>query len=121
MSILNEHLLFGKCPALNYYTMSDAEDDYLSDKFLAAAVAVAPSKPITYAERRKQAQREAELKNAQNRKKTKREIEEETRREGLTTSLFEKAIEQEQAGSTNKAMAMMLKVKLISPVRCGLS
>ena len=95
--------------------MSDAEDDYLSDKFLNAAI-VAPSsssKPLTYAERRRQAQRESELKNVQNRKKSRRELEEESRREGLSKSLFEKAKEEEQTGGgviNNKAISMMLKV-----------
>ncbi|KIJ56559.1 hypothetical protein M422DRAFT_57267 [Sphaerobolus stellatus SS14] len=75
--------------------------------FLAAA---APPKPLTYAERRKEAQRVAEIKNAQNRKKSRRELEEESRQEALSKSLFEKAQEEEQAGTKNKAMAMMLKM-----------
>ena len=88
--------------------MSDAEDDYLSDKFLSETPAASrPTKPLTYAQRRLQAQREAELKNVQNRKKSRRELEEASRREGLSKSLFERATE-EQTGS--KAMAIMTKV-----------
>jgi hypothetical protein len=94
--------------------MSDAEDDYLSDKFLAESLASSSSKKLTYVERRREAQRKAEIKNVQNRKKSRRQLEEESRQEGLSKSLFEKAKEEEQtgAGGTNKAMAMMLKVRL---------
>jgi len=92
--------------------MADDEDDYLSDKFLLeiAPVATKP-KPATYVERRKQAQREAEIKNVQNRKKSRRQIEEEAREEGLKKSLFEKAKEEEQElGIQSKAMSLMLKM-----------
>ena len=55
---------------------SDGEDDYLSDKFLLESVAAGTSsKPITYAERRRQAQRQSEIKNVQNRKKSRKERE----------------------------------------------
>jgi hypothetical protein len=93
--------------------MSDAEDDYLSDKFLADTLASSSSKNTTYAERRREAQRKAELKNAQNRKKSRRQLEEESRQEGLSKSLFEKVREEEQVGigGGSKAMAMMLKVR----------
>jgi len=92
--------------------MSDAEDDYLSDKFLAQAPAPSSSKQLTYAERRRQAKREADIKNEQNRRKSRRELEEDSRREGLSKSLFEKAKEEEQSGvgQGSKAMAMMMKV-----------
>lgn len=93
--------------------MSDAEDDYLSDKFLADIVASSSSKNPSYVERRREAQRKAELKNVQNRKKSRRQLEEESRQEGLSKSLFERAKEEEQSGVAggSKAMAMMLKVR----------
>ncbi|KAI5120514.1 hypothetical protein M0805_000099 [Coniferiporia weirii] len=92
---------------------SDGEEDYLSDKFLLqeAAASSTSAKPSTYAERRKQAQRQAELKNAQNRKKSRRQLEEEAREEGLRRSLFERAqAEERELGLQNKAMSMMLKM-----------
>jgi hypothetical protein len=90
-----------------------SEDDYLSDKFLSAATVASSSKPLTYVERRRQAQRDAEIKNVQNRKRSRREIEQESRREGLSRSLFDKAKEKELTdGTNNKAMAMMLKASL---------
>lgn len=93
--------------------MADTEDDYLSDKFLAETVASTNSKNLTYAERRREAQRKAELRNMQNRKKSRRQLEEESRQEGLSKSLFERAQEEEQTGTGggSKAMAMMLKVR----------
>jgi hypothetical protein len=91
--------------------MADDEDDYLSDKFLFGDSAPQPSKPQTYAERRKQVQRLAELKNAQNRKKSRRQLEEEALEEGLKESLFERAKEEEEKyGRENKALSMMMKM-----------
>jgi len=89
--------------------MADEEDDYLSDKFLLGD-APAPSKPQTYAERRKESQRLAALKNEQNRKKSKRQLELEAREEGLSKSLFERAKDEEASGQQNKALAMMMKM-----------
>ncbi|KAF8313044.1 hypothetical protein DL93DRAFT_2059484 [Clavulina sp. PMI_390] len=92
--------------------MSDDEDDYLSDKFLLGDTSSSSknrnaSKPTTYSEMRKQALRAAEAKNAAGRKKSRREIVE----EGLNTSLFDKAKEQEAAGmGKNKALGMMMKM-----------
>ena len=89
--------------------MADDEDDYLSDKFLLES-APAPSKPKIYAERRKEAQRRAALKNEQNRKKSRRQLEQEAREEGLSKSLFERARDEEASGQQNKALAMMMKM-----------
>lgn len=92
---------------------SDDEDDYLSDKFLLQATAAAPStsraKPTTYSDKRREALRKAQLKNEQNRTKSRRERELEAREEGLSKSLFERA-EEEQASGSNKALAMMMKM-----------
>lgn len=89
--------------------MADDEDDYLSDKFLLEP-APAPTKPKTYAERRKEAQRLAAIKNEQSRKKSRRQLEQEAREEGLSKSLFERAKDEEAAGQQNKALAMMMKM-----------
>ncbi|KAI0334765.1 hypothetical protein GY45DRAFT_1431268 [Cubamyces sp. BRFM 1775] len=94
--------------------MSDEEDDYLSDKFLveaAAASSSSSSAPKTYAERRKEAQKRAALKNEQNRTKSRRELEREAREEALSRSLFERAQEEaRESGRENKALAMMMKM-----------
>ncbi|KAI5894068.1 uncharacterized protein SCHCODRAFT_02700622 [Schizophyllum commune H4-8] len=107
--------------------MSDEEDDYLSDKFLLAASA--PEKPQTYSQRRKEAEKRAHERNVQNRKKSRRQLEQQAREEGLSKSLFERAAEEaraveearaeeEQGKATeegnapagNKALAMMMKM-----------
>ncbi|KAG8733046.1 hypothetical protein FRC11_009049 [Ceratobasidium sp. 423] len=91
--------------------MSDEEEDYLSDKFLASLEAPKPDKSnISYAERRRIAQRESERKRVEGRIKSRREMEEEARREGLSRSLFEKDADAEGGQSSNKAMSMMLKM-----------
>ncbi|KAG8705925.1 hypothetical protein FRC08_001361 [Ceratobasidium sp. 394] len=104
--------------------MSDEEDDYLSDKFLASLEAPKPATSnVSYAERRRIAQRESERKRLEGRIKSRRELEEESRREGLSRSLFEKEMEkaaeskgvegQESGGGgsgASKAMSMMLKM-----------
>lgn len=91
--------------------MSEDEDDYLSDKFLLDRNATPTSQPRTYSQRRKEAERIAALKNAQNRKKSRKEMELESREEGLSKSLFERAKEEESSGSgQNKALAMMMKM-----------
>lgn len=93
---------------------SDDEDDYLSDKFLFADTTPSSSKPATYSDKRREALRKAQLKNEQNRKKSRRELELESREEGLSKSLFERAAEQAPAGDGgapgNKALAMMMKM-----------
>lgn len=90
--------------------MADDEDDYLSDKFLALSEA-ASSKPSTYAEKRKQAQKASQLKNEQNRLKTRRMRELEAREEGLGTSLIQRAQDEAaESGKQNKALAMMMKM-----------
>ena len=55
--------------------MSEDEDDYLSDKFLVDTTAAPSSQTKTYSQRRKEAERIAALKNAQNRKKSRKELE----------------------------------------------
>ncbi|KAJ7638658.1 hypothetical protein FB45DRAFT_739895 [Roridomyces roridus] len=91
--------------------MSDDEDDYLSnlDKFL---VEPAKKTPITYSEQRKEAAKQSKLKDEKNRLKGRRQRELESRSEGLSKSLFERAKEDEDAGlaSGNKALSIMLKM-----------
>lgn len=106
--------------------MSGAEDDdYLSDKFIVADTAAVSTtylnQSATYVERRRQALRVSEHRNAQNRKKSRRQLEEESLKEGLGKSLFEKAAENasSQNGNSNKAMNMMLKVVPLIFVRTG--
>ncbi|KAG8875420.1 hypothetical protein FRB97_005091 [Tulasnella sp. 331] len=115
------------------------EDDYLSEKFLnppssvgPGRTAASPSKAVrmdlTYAERRREAQRISDLKNQAGRRRSRKEVEEEARREGLSRSLFERAREEvamkkRRVGDDdgdedtalmvppkNKAMDMMLKM-----------
>ena len=93
--------------------MSDEEDDYLSDKFLVETTApAASSSSKTYTQRRKEALRVSAIKNEQNRRKTRRELEQESREEGLSKSLFERAQDeaQEGGGGASKALAMMMKM-----------
>ena len=91
--------------------MADNEDDYLSDKFL-VEYASTSSQPKTYAQRRKEAQKQAQIKNEENRLKSRRQREQESREEGLSKSLFERAKEAEESGLSagNKALSMMMKM-----------
>ncbi|KAF4602243.1 hypothetical protein EYR40_005448 [Pleurotus pulmonarius] len=91
--------------------MSDEEDDYLSDKFLAAAVSTS-SPPKTYSSLRKQSQLRSQLKNEQGRTKSRRQRELESREQGLSQSLFERAKDEQEAGvsSGNKALSIMMKM-----------
>jgi hypothetical protein len=99
--------------------MSDDEDDYLSDKFLAQAAA-ASSSVKTYTERRKEEQRRAAIRNEQNKRKSRRELEQESRQEGLSRSLFEREKDdgdgdgdgdaEDGAAPKSKALAMMMKM-----------
>lgn len=87
--------------------MSDSEDDFMSDKFLVEA----PVAEKTYKAKRDasllKGQRAGLAKNLQSTKAR----EEQQRREGLNTSLFEKPDHQEASGSGGgKAMAMMMKM-----------
>ena len=86
-----------------------ADDDYLSDKFLSITE---PQKPITYSEKRKEALRKSLLKNERNRTKSTRHLELESRAEGLSRSLFERAEDDIASGSgtENKALSMMKKM-----------
>ncbi|KAK7061590.1 G-patch domain-containing protein [Favolaschia claudopus] len=92
--------------------MSDDEDDYLKDidKFLIDSNAT--SAPKTYSQIRKDAAKQAQRKNEQNRTKGRRQREIESRTEGLSKSLFERAKEEEDAGlgSGNKALSIMMKM-----------
>src|SRR6185369_1385784 len=89
----------------------DDEDDYLSDKFLAAPDSNSCA-PKTYTQLRKEAANKAKLKNEQNKTRGQRERELEAREEGLTKSLFDRAKEEQEAGmsSGNKALSMMMKM-----------
>jgi hypothetical protein len=90
--------------------MADDDDDYLSDKFLVLEE-TATSQPNTYAERRKQEKKKSQLKNEQNRLKSRRERELDSREEGLGKSLFQRAQEEAvESGKQNKALAIMMKM-----------
>jgi len=95
--------------------MTDEEEDYLSDKFLQQLTSkVPPSSSKSYAERRKEAQRQAEIRNLAGRTKSRKELEKEaleTLKEGLNTSLFEKErLAAAEGGAQSKAMKMMSKM-----------
>ena len=92
--------------------MSDGEDDYLSDKFLAQLEAASkPPQSRSYTERRKQALKQSKLLDEKNRKKSRKQIELEAREEGLRTSLIQKAQEEAmESGKQNKALAIMMKM-----------
>lgn len=92
--------------------MSDDEDDYLSDKFLAQLEATPkPQQPKSYVERRKQALKRSQLLNEQNRKTSRKQMELEAREEGLRTSLIQKAEEEaKESGKQNKALVIMMKM-----------
>lgn len=90
--------------------MFSDEDDYLSNKFLDDERA-SSSKPTTYSQLRKAAQKKAQSKNEQNRIKSRRQREIESRKEGLSKSLFERAKEEEASmNSGNKALSIMMKM-----------
>ena len=90
--------------------MLSDEDDYLSNKFLDDEQA-STSKPTTYSQLRKAAQKKAQSKNEQNRIKSRRQREIESREEGLSKSLFERAKEEEASmNSANKALSIMMKM-----------
>lgn len=86
------------------------DDDYLSDKFLLNTAE--PQKPKTYSEKRKEALYKSRLKNEENRLKSRRQLELESREEGLSKSLFERAEDDKASGqgSENKALSMMMKM-----------
>lgn len=87
----------------------DSDDDYLSDKFLTINE---PQKAKTYSEKRKEALRKSLLKDEQNRAKSTRQLELESREEGLSKSLFERAEDEMVSGrgTENKALSMMKKM-----------
>ena len=87
--------------------MSDSEDDFMSDKFLVEAPAAEKSYKAKRDAQLLKGQRAGLAKNLQPAKVR----EEQQRREGLSTSLFEKKDHQEASGSgSGKAMAMMMKM-----------
>ncbi|KAK7049676.1 hypothetical protein VNI00_005707 [Paramarasmius palmivorus] len=90
--------------------MSDEEDDYLSDKFLVESTTQQSSGPKTYSQLRKDAHKVSQIKNEQNRQKSRRERELEAREEGLSKSLFHRAQEEEATGTSNKALSIMMKM-----------
>jgi len=94
--------------------MAEDEDDYLSDKFLAelaASTSSTSSAAKTYSDRRKEAEKRAQIKNAENRIKGRRQRELESRQEGLRQSLFARAKEEESSGlPENKALNIMMKM-----------
>jgi len=92
---------------IHLQTMSDSEDDFMSDKFLVEAPAAEKSYKAKRDASLLKGQRAGLAKNLQSAKVR----EEQQRREGLNTSLFEKKDHQEASGSGGgKAMAMMMKM-----------
>jgi hypothetical protein len=94
--------------------MSDDDDDYLSEKFLAGIVAQSSSgpNPKTYSQRRREAERQSEIRNLAGRPRSKKELERENLealKEGMGTSLFERE-KLGQVGGPSKAMNMMAKM-----------
>ena len=90
--------------------MSQEDDDYLSDKFLVDSSG-SSSAPRTYSQIRKEAQKKSRLKNDDNRKKSRRQLELESREAGLSKSLFERAKEETSgSNSGNKALSIMMKM-----------
>lgn len=87
-------------------TMSD-EEDYLSDKFLVETSGT--TQPKTYAQRRQEALKQSRQRNEQNRTKSRRQREQESREDGLSKSLFERARQDKDAGA-NKALGIMMKM-----------
>ncbi|KAF9221865.1 hypothetical protein BS17DRAFT_219057 [Gyrodon lividus] len=88
--------------------MLDEEDDYLSDKFLVETSATS-SQPKTYVQRRQEALKQSRIKNGENRLKSRRQREQESREEGLSKSLFERA-EEDKDGGESKALGIMMKM-----------
>jgi hypothetical protein len=94
--------------------MSDDEDDYLSDKFLAAPTVPATTDAASYSQRRKEAAKRSAALNVANRTKSRRDIEREAREAGLERSLFQRAEEEAAQGRADsggsKALAMMMRM-----------
>ncbi|KAG1715929.1 hypothetical protein ID866_1218 [Astraeus odoratus] len=86
--------------------MSD-EEDYLSDKFLIDVSGT--TQPKTYTQRRQETLKQSHTKNLQNRTKSRRQREQESREDGLNKSLFERATVENDAGA-NKALGIMQKM-----------
>jgi hypothetical protein len=95
--------------------MSGEEDDYLSDKFLQQISSdLRGSSSKTYSQRRKDAQRQSEVRNLAGRTKSRKELEKEaleTLKEGMSTSLFEREkLAAAEGTGESKAMKMMSKM-----------
>jgi len=91
-------------------TNGSDDDDYLSDKFLINTAE--PQKSGTYSEKRKEALYKSRLRNEQNKTKSRRQLELESREDGLSKSLFERAEDDKASGRgpENKALSMMMKM-----------
>lgn len=95
--------------------MSDGEDDYLSDKFLQQLTsASSASASKTYSQRRKDAQKQSDMRNLAGRTKSRKELDEEARerlRDGMATSLFEREkLAAAEGANESKAFKMMSKM-----------
>lgn len=76
-----------------------------------AGASTSSSSTKTYSQLRKDAEKKAKLKNAENRIKSRRQRELEAREEGLNKSLFDKAKEEEKDGSSgSKGLSIMMKM-----------
>lgn len=88
-------------------TMSDSEDDFMSDKFLVDTPAT--TAPKTYSARRQAETLKSLRKGQENNKLSHKQQEEKNRREGLSKSLFETEPSKNGEGS-NAALALMQKM-----------
>lgn len=94
--------------------MSESEDDFMSDKFLHPEASTSNSKPRDYASIRREAQRQSELKQLENKARhvSRRERERAAREEGLSKNLISEAriSEEGKPEPQNKALDMMRKM-----------
>lgn len=95
-------------PQKSIGTMSDSEDDFMSDKFLVEA----PAAEKTYRAKRDASLLKGHRAGLANNKLSLKAREEQQRREGLNTSLFDKKDDPSTNASAGggKAMAMMMKM-----------
>jgi hypothetical protein len=103
--------------------MSDSEDDFMSDAFLAKVTAGAAPKAssgTTYQERRRRAAASSQARADANRIRPLREREEEARQEGLKKNLIEDELRKRDAGGeVGVGMKMMLKMGYQGGERLG--
>lgn len=108
-------------PVLYLCAMSDSEDDFMSDKFLVESPPKAST--ATYSQRRSIQQLKGLRSVQANNKLSIKQLEEQRRREGLNTSLFDRVTDREEGDSAKngessgaavgggpKAMEMMMKM-----------